>query len=73
MVFESYIHEHLRKTDLSVSQAKFKILDRQTVSYLTLTMTSTQFIEMSVTVTYNSPFQEVSHFDDPKRSSTWFY
>lgn len=47
--------------------------DRQTVSYLTLTMTSTQFIEMSVTVTYNSPFQEVSHFDDPKRSSTWFY
>lgn len=69
MVFESYIHEHLRKTDQSVSQAKFKILDRQTVSYLT----STQFIEMSVTVTYNSPFQEVSHFDDPKRSSTWFY
>lgn len=56
MVFESYIHEHLRKTDQSVSQAKFKILDRQTVSYLTLTMTSTQFIEMSVTVTYNSPF-----------------
>lgn len=73
MVFESYIHEHLRKTDLLVSQAKFKILDRQTVSYLTLTMTSTQFIEMSVTVTYNSPFQEVSHFDYPKRSSTWFY
>lgn len=59
----------LEKTDQSVSQAKFKILDRQTVSYLT----STQFIEMSVTVTYNSPFQEVSHFDDPKRSSTWFY
>lgn len=73
MVFESYIHEHLRKTDQSVLQVKFKILDRQTVSYLTLTITSTQFIEMSVTVTYNSPFQEVSHFDHPKRSSTWFY
>ena len=41
-----------------------KYIQPTTIFHLTLMMTSTQVVEMSVTITDNSPSQDYTHLDD---------